>query len=61
MEKQNLNFPFIPKNKAQSVKESIVGYTNAIGQYTINTKPGKNNTRFQVIITTQSTTFQNLA
>ncbi|KAF3512872.1 hypothetical protein F2Q69_00005803 [Brassica cretica] len=24
---------------------SIVGYTNAIGQYTINTKPGKNNTR----------------
>ena len=41
MEKQNLNFPFIPKNKAQSVKESIEGYTNAIGQYTINTKPGK--------------------
>ena len=34
---------------------SIVGYTNAVGQYMINTKPGKNNTRFLVLITTQST------
>ena len=34
---------------------SIVGYTNSIGQYTINTNPGKNNTRFLGLITTQST------